>query len=312
MTDDQKPPYDYRPIYALPYWTVIGEFIDDAVADASSASGRAQRALYPATVAFVLWCWQSRGTPLERARIFRWASVEEFIHLGMKQYTRGSKATHRASLSLMVEALNPAEHAPARRAIPRSEPTKPYTPPEIAALHSWATSQGTSRRRRDAIALLALGLGAGLATRELLGVRVADVDTRNDHLYVIVRESRPRVVPFLPEWQRPLWRIIGDLKPADWIFRPGRTGVNPGQITDFLQRARTDLDVRPSRMRTTWLVGHLTAGTPPRVLLRISGLTNLAALDKITKFVPKTGHTFSPTRSAGGFPSLGAHSSHSG
>jgi integrase len=288
---------DYRPINALPYWDTIGTFIIDAVADAASVSACPVRSLYPAVVPFVMWCWQSRGTPLERRRIFRRATVEEFIHLGMSTYARGSRATHRSTLTLVVDALNPTDAVRDRRPIPRSEPTKPYTQQEVAALHSWATSQGTARRRQDAIALLALGLGAGLATREILGVRVSDIDTHNEHLSVIVWESRPRVVPLLPGWERPVRRILGDLNPQDWIFRPGRRGVNPGQITDFLLRARTELDVRPSRMRTTWLLEHLTSGTPPHELLEISGLKNLAALDKVINFAPNMRHTTGPMRS---------------
>jgi integrase len=288
-TSGQQQPYDYRPINALPYWDAIGHFITEAVIEVASKSSRDERGLYPATAAFVLWCWQSRGTPLERERIFRQATVEEFIHLAMLHNARGSKATHRATLRLMIEILNPNEMRRGPRPIPRSSPTEPYTPQDVAALHSWAVSQGTPRRRQDAIALLALGLGAGLATREILGVRVTDVDTRARELQVIVWESRPRVVPLRADWQRPLYRIMDNLEPKDWLFRPGRASATTGQITDFLMRARTNLDVRPSRMRNTWLLGHLTEGTAPADLLRISGLKNLAALDKIANYYPKTG-----------------------
>ena len=287
--DSSAPTRDFRPINALPYWDVIGDFTRDAVVEVAAVSGRPERDLYPAAVAFVLWCWQSRGTPLERRRVFRWCVLEEFIHLGMTHYTKGSKATHRSTLTLMVRVPNPAEALAGRRPIPRSQPTRPYTVQEIAALHSWALSQGTDRRRQDAIALLALGLGAGLATREILGVTVTDLNIRGDQMHVIVWESRPRVVPVLPSWQRPLHRILDDLEPDGWIFRPGRASAASGQISDFLLRARTELDVRPSRMRTTWLLHHLFAGTRPQELLRISGLKNLAALDKIAGFVPKTG-----------------------
>ena len=286
MTAAEDSPYDYRPINALPYWNTIDDFITAAVADTASATARDERSLYPATVAFVLWCWQSRGTPLERNRIFRRSTVEEFIHLAMKKYARGSRATHRTTLWLMVDILNPADLS-AHRPIPRSAPTKPYSSSEVAALYSWATSQGTEHRHRDAIALLALGLGAGLAAREILGIKVQDLDTTTDDIHVTVCESRPRVVPLRHEWDRPLRQILGDLTPTDWLFRPGRLSATSGQVTDFLLRARTDLDVRPSRMRATWLVEHLRCGTPPQELLRISGLKNLAALDKIAAFVPR-------------------------
>ena len=291
MTHDSREVSDYRPIGALGYWDVIGEFVTDAVTDTALQSGRAERTLYPAAVAFVLWCWQSRGTPLERRRIFRLVAVEEFIHLGMTNYTVGSRATHRSTLVSLVKALNPTEMPRPHLALPRSEATKPYSTSEIAALASWASSQGTRRRQTDSTALLTLGLGAGLATREILGVRAADLDMRDDQVYVIVWEGRARAVPILADWQRCAKRILAQREPNEWLFRPGRGSAASGQITDFLLRSRTELEVRPSRMRTTWLLRHLATGTAPRELLHISGLKNLAALDKIANLDPKTGHT---------------------
>jgi integrase len=287
MTENLKRPYDYTPINALPYWDVLGPFVTDAVAEVAVRTGRDGRTLSPATAAFALWCWQSRGTPLERHRIFRRSTIEEYIHLAMKAYSKGSRATHRATLTLMTGILNPAGLTDRQRPIPRSAPTAPYSPQEVAALYSWASAQGTEHRRRDAIALLTLGLGAGLAAREILGVRVSDIN-RAESLQVIVWEGRPRVVPLSPAWERSIRRILGDLHWDDWLFRPGRLNATSGQVTDFLLRARTDLDIRPARMRTTWLLEHLVGGTPPQELLRISGLQNLAALDKIAQFAPTT------------------------
>lgn len=280
----------YMPIKALAYWDVIGAFVTDAVDEAAAATGRSPRSLYPATCAFVLWAWQTRGTPLERDRVFRAPVIDAFVHRGMEGYTNGSKATHRATLTAVADLLNPNGLPPRRRPLPRSIPTPPYTAADVQALASWAAAQGTTRRRHDAQALLSLGLGAGLATRELLGVRAGDIDTRTGQLEVIVWESRPRVVPVSADWLAPLHELLEGTPPDSWLFRAGRTGIHPGQITDFLQRARTTLDVRPSRMRTTWLLKHLAEGTPPQELLRYSGLKNLAALDKITVFAPRTRH----------------------
>lgn len=302
----------YRPIVALPYWHIIGTFIDEAVAETAAATGRAERSLYPAVSVFVLWCWQSRGTPLERRRIFRKTTVEEFVHLAMSSYSAGSRSTHRATLWLMVETLNSADLNRSHRSLPRSAPTAPYTRAEIATLRSWSLAQATERRQHDATALLALGLGAGLAARELLGVRRSDITddaaerTINEAtgeimdevadevadkvvddaggLTVSVRGDRARNIPILVEWARPLRTILTNLNRDEWVFRPGRISATSGQVTDFLLRARTTLDIRPARMRTTWLLNHLHAGTPPHELLRISGLKNFAALDKIAVF----------------------------
>ena len=277
----------YLPVHALPYWCEIGEFIHVCVMETAAATDRTERDLYAAATPFVLWCWRSRGVPLERSRIFRGSLVEEFIHLAETGYRKSSKATHRGVLWKILEVVNPAGASRPHRAISRSAPQDPYLPHETGALNSWAISQGTLRRRHDARALLALGLGAGLATREILEVRPLDIRQDGNQLLVTVADRR-REVPFFPEWARTIADIVDDVEPLQCLFRPGRLNATAGQVTDFMTRSRTHLDIRPSRMRTTWLLRHLTEGTPPTELLRISGLKTFAALDKIAQIVPKT------------------------
>jgi integrase len=275
----------FVPIKAAHYWEVLEPVVVAAVSKTTRRTGRQPRSLYPVATAFVLWAWQSKGIELEVGRMFRRRIVEEFVHRGMSSYTRGSRATYRSTLIAIVDAVTPPSEQPFP--IPRSDPTPPYTPSEIAALRSWANSQGSSTRRQDAAVLLALGFGGGLATRELLALRVSDVDVRPHSVHVLVWDRRPRLVPILPAWDSALRGAVGDADPDVWLFRRGRTGVRPGQVTDFLHRGHTtELDVRPARMRTTWMLTHLQSGTPPRELLRIAGLENLAALDRLTPFLP--------------------------
>ncbi|MCU1471007.1 MAG: hypothetical protein JWQ39_2156 [Glaciihabitans sp.] len=282
---EAQPARDYVPILALAHWSRIGLFVRESVSDAAQLTGRNERDLYAALTPLVLWTWQTRGLPLERSRIFRRSVVDQFVHLGMDSYARGSRATHRAALWRMVEVLNPDEETRARRPIGRSEPTTPYNEPEVAALASWAQGQRTEARRLSAIALLALGLGAGLAIREILAVRTDDIVSGAAGTLIRVRSDRERTVPLLRSWERMLDLAKHESTVNDWMFRPGRRNSSDGQVTDFLTRSRTTLDIRPARMRSTWLVGHLDNGTSPQELLRISGLKNLAALDKLTKFV---------------------------
>jgi integrase len=275
----------YVPILALPYWATIGDFVRDAVADTVRLTDRGERDLYAAATPFVLWCWRTRATALVRSLVFRRFMVQQFIHLGMDAYARSSRATFRSALWRMVEVLNPDEPDSGHRPLGRAAPVAPYNESELTRLYSWSRGQSTEHRRRDAAALLALGLGAGLATRELLGVRAGDVVTGERGTLVRVRHGRERVVPLLPEWRKSL-ELGAESAPGDgFLFRPGRRGAAEGQVTDFITRSHTTIDVRPSRMRSTWLVAHLSMGTPPRDLLRISGLKNYAALDKMADFV---------------------------
>lgn len=273
------------PIKARPYWSTIGPAVDAAVLKASDATGRDPRSLYPPTTAFVLWAWQSRGIDATVDRVFRRRLVEEFVQLGMPEFSRTSRATYRSLLVAIVDAVTPGYEKV--RPFPRSEPTAPYTIAEVASLRSWALRQGRASRRQDALTLLALGLGAGLATREILTVRVTDLEWDGEALFISVWNGRARTVPVHARWVEPLVRLLDDDDLDRWAFRPGRLGVRGAQVTDFLHRGQqTELDVRPARMRTTWLINHLAAGTPPAKLLEIAGLVNLAALDRVVGFVP--------------------------
>ena len=293
MTDagSGRPPY--LPILALPYWRIIGPFVEAAVIDCAATTGRDERDLFAATTPMVLWAWQSRGVPLERKRVFRHSMVEQFIHLGMPGAARGSQATLRSVLWRMTEVLNPADDHSSHRPISRSAPTAPYSDANIAELYSWANAQGTANRSRDALALLALGIGAGLPTRELLDVRTGDIafattSGRTDTASIVVWRAVPRVVPVQSDWVRTLRVVHKDLSDDSWVFCPGRIGTGSAQVTNFLTRSRTTLDVRPARMRATWLTRHLKNGTPADELLRISGLKHYASLDKFVEFLPKS------------------------
>lgn len=282
---DEADNESFAPKKAARYWTTLAPVVTAAVTKTAHRTGRETRSLYPVATAFVLWAWQTKGLELDVTRMFRRRVVEEYVHRGMASFTRGSRATYRSVLLTIVDAVTPPSEAPFP--IPRSDPTPPYTAAEIAALRSWASAQGSTVRRRDAAVLLAMGFGAGLATRELLSVRTGDIDVRGDEVHILVWSGRPRLVPVLPAWQPGLRAVVTELGDNQRAFRIGRTGVRPAQVTDFLHRGHiTELGVRPARMRTTWLLGHLQAGTPPRDLLRIAGLEHLAALDRIRPFLP--------------------------
>lgn len=280
----------YTPILALPYWETIGGFVDEAVADSAQSSDREVIGLYSAVTPFVLWCWQARGMELRRERIFRRSLVDQFIHLATPDLVSGSKSTLRSALWRVVEALNPADTSVAGVTIPRSKPTVPYSTAEIAELLSWAAGQPTARRHEDAAVLLALGLGAGLATRELLEVTVADITAHDGRIFVSVWSSRPRVVPVLPQWERPILARVETSFGQQWAFRPGRHSATSNQVTDFITRSRSDLDIRPVRMRATWLSEHLATGTSPIELLQLAGLKHLSALQNSLVFAPRTRH----------------------
>lgn len=42
-------------------------------------------------------------------------------------------------------------------------------------------------------------------------------------------------------------------------------------------------------MRATWIVGHITAGVPPRILVKAAGLTNLRSFERWLYTLPELG-----------------------
>ncbi len=91
------------------------------------------------------------------------------------------------------------------------------------------------------------------------------------------------------------WTIIGrrcsggrwmSTTDDDWAFRPGRHSASSGQVADFVRRTATDLDIRPARMRSTWLCQRLEQDIAVDALLAQSGLQTYAALDRYRSFLP--------------------------
>jgi integrase len=283
----------YLPISALPYWERLGPFVNEVVDRCARDLDRDRESLYAAVTPFVVWSWQARGRELTVIAMFTARAVEQFVHQRLATYAQGSRATLRSTLWRILELLAPAEAASPRRAIPRSQPTEPYTAAEVAVLYSWADGQRTVHRQLDALALLGLAFGAGLATRELLRVKAEHCLLDPGGIRVRVDGSRAREVPVAEEWVSTLRRVI-EARDGRLLFRPDRLSAAEGQVTDFILRSRTRLEVRPARMRTTWLLSCLIAGVDPATLRRISGLSSLAAVDRIADFVPSSGVTSGP------------------
>lgn len=277
MSSPDRSSATYTPLLALPWWDTVGPFLTPLVEGAAEHLNLDPRVLYPVVTPFVLWCWQDRGLDLEPGQVFRQSVIEQFVATGMPEYARGSRNTFRGRLLRVANVVGTASQRELRP-IGRSAPTTPYSTADIARLWSWSTSQNTPARQTDARVLLALGLGCGLAAREVLNLRVRDISS--DGALVTVPSGRQRTVSVDGLWRAPLADRVVAAGRDEWAFRRRRNSVDVGQITDFVQRHRTAEDIRVVRMRATWLAGRIRAGQPTTDLLREAGLTQFAALDR--------------------------------
>ncbi|MEC5170373.1 hypothetical protein [Glaciihabitans sp. GrIS 2.15] len=281
----------FFPRVAGPYWSTIGEFVTDAVREAAAESVYNERDLFAAVTPLVLWAWQSQGWPLERDVIFTVEAIESFVGMGLHHYrSNAGRNTLRSRLLRVSETVLPDAEPPELRPLGGSDPSQPYSPSQVTLLRGWAVNQQTVGRRSNAEALLALGLGAGLAGREILALTAADIDVDDAGVVIRVSGDRARDIPVLARWEDQLIDHLDRIADG-YVFRQNRSSLNHNLITDFVSRDPARLPLTTRRMHATWIVNHLEAGTPLVPLLRAAGLSSPEALDRFLRFVPVTPST---------------------
>lgn len=271
----------YRPQMSDTKWQSIAPYVHDVVARTEPQITYSEAQLYPAVTRLVEFA-KDNYVPLEDDAVFDPYTIDRFITHHFAAYNRASRNTMRARLRRVSEALLGEDARGQFQALGKAEASRPYAVKEVAAFESWSGWQTSPERRTSAGALLALGLGAGLTGAEIIALKMNDVDLST--MTVHVMGSNRRDVPVFPDWHAPLnarWSVVGS---GGWVFREGQRGGNVNLITDFVSRKPAEVPLQARRMRATWLVRHLDAGTPVKQLLRISGIQSAEAFDRFLPF----------------------------
>jgi len=164
-----------------------------------------------------------------------------------------ARRTLRTNLRFLGRAVVPRLH-PADAPLPRERAKAPYTAAEIDGFLALAGAQPTVARRMRGTALICLGAGAGLIRSDLRAVRGTDITARSGGVVVTVRDRRPRTVPALARYHRPL---LASAAFAGRQLITGGTDPGRGNITNPLITALAGGTGLPaldtSRLRATWL-----------------------------------------------------------
>lgn len=279
----------FLPVLPTDHWKAIEPFVRGAVADCAGRTPYSVRQLLTVTSSFTHWCWQSAGLPLERSVVFYRDVIARYAAVGCDRLTPASRGNVRSRLLRMSEILLPPDKRVSRLApLPPATAAQPYSRSEITALRGWASGQNTTLRTEVAHVLLTLGLGCGLAAQEIAGVRIGDVTVDDQGVLVRVTGKRARTVPVLAEWEPVLANLKDTTAPVDkFLLIPNRVATSKNLITGFVNKsAGTQLRPQTQRMRATWVVAHLTAGTPVRALLEAAGVDSLEAFTRFVPFIP--------------------------
>ncbi|MCT1394648.1 hypothetical protein M4D51_02800 [Microbacterium sp. p3-SID338] len=237
-----------------------------------------------AVTPFVHWAVHV-GVDMELGELFTVRNIEMFIQESVPNYSAGVLGNVRTRLIRLSEQFSdPDGRRLALSALPASNPARPYEPRHIAQLMSWATTRTTPKMRASAVNLLALGLGAGLSTSEIANLRRGDVHLDAGATVLSIAEGRPRTVVMLQQWADEL--LLDDaVRTERYIFRPDRQGTWRNVVSNFVSSVPREVRPQPQRLRATWIVSHLNAGTNVLTLMRAAGVDSLEAFTRYIRFV---------------------------
>jgi hypothetical protein len=220
------------------------------------------------------------GLPLDPEVLLDPDTVERFIEVGLPNDR--SHATYRSVLRRVGPLLTErAPWEPRPPSIARRQVAPPYTDREIEQLRRDALRQPTAHRQRAARALLALGLGAGLDGRWVTRVAARDVEHRADIVTVRVGEPSPRVVPVLGSWEDEVLELASTAGDEFLVGGHSTSRNRASSLTERLVVPPGHRRLSSSRLRSTWLLWHLTAGTRLPELAAAAGLQGVTVLSDL-------------------------------
>lgn len=275
---------DYIPDLPSDAWGDIKDFVLTTVAKVRDRVPYNDQALINAVARHVDWTVSIAGFDLDAQSLFRRDVIGAAVSL--MPTTSTSTMGRRRSLLLRVgEVLGVIPVPTPLPPLAASSPSAPYSARDVEKLLNWAYRQGNPGEQQSARALLALGLGAGLPTRDIGNARAEHIGDAGSTL--VVPGPPARVIPVAPDWAEELSEVRHESAPSDLLFQP-HVNRTKNYVTVFVSRTM-GAGIRPStqRMRSTWLVEHLATGTPMQDLLYAAGLQSMDSLIRYEKFLPQ-------------------------
>jgi integrase len=227
---------------------------------------------------------QARGIPPGPEFLLDYDVIEAFCVAGLPGARPSTRGTYRSALYRLARTVH---GEPGRRATPfaGARAPVPYSPAERAELAAMAAAQRDPARRASALAVVVFGIGAGLRPGELVALRGSDVSRRGRRVTVRVWGPAARVVPVTPDYAGRAAARAG----AGHLFRPGPADRGyKNFVTNFARTLTGDpaaSRLTMSRCRSSFICGHLAAGTPVGELLAITGICQAESLARYAAHV---------------------------
>ena len=230
----------------------------------------------------------TRGVPAGWEFWLDYDVIEAFCVAGLAGRASSTRGTYRSALYRLAEGRH---GLPGQRATPfaGARAPAPYSPAGRAELAALAAAQRDPATRASALALVVFGIGAGLRPGELVALRGSDVTRRGRQVLVQVGGPAARAVPVTAGYAGRAWELARAAG-GGHVFRPGPAERSyKNFVTNFALGLTADpaaprLSLR--RARSTFICGHLAAGTPVDVVLAITGIAEAGSLARYARHVP--------------------------
>ncbi len=267
----------YTPKVPAGQWDAVREFTLATAVALRPTTFDSTRRLMSMSARFHSWMWARTGLELTVDRVY----TQNNIDLYVQERLRGRSDIHKWGVVRQLVANGRALTEATLKGLPAPDLhlRAPFTPQQLATMHSWSNSLTTLKKRQNAWGLLGLAGGAGLRAEEIVRIAVGDIAVDNGRVFVSVRGPRARHVPVRHAWARVLLRSIEERSVADLVFRgPYIEEYRPRIIQTFLTDHPSVVRPTPSRLRASWLVHHLDNGVPIQVLKELGGFTTYHTL----------------------------------
>jgi integrase len=255
------------------------------LATAHAGAGRRRQALAATALRGLSRFASARGIPAGTQFLLDYDVIEAFCVAGLRGRAPSTRGTYR---SVLYRLAGPVQGPPGQRATPfaGARAPAPYSPAERAELAAVAAAQRDPARRRSALAMVVFGIGAGLRPGELVALRGSDVTWHGRQVVVHVSGPAARVVPVTAGYAGragELARRAG----GGHVFRPGPADRGYKNFVTNFARGLTADPAAPrlaaGRARSTFICGHLAAGTPLGGLLAMTGICEAESLARYAR-----------------------------
>lgn len=262
----------------------VGQFVRDQVLRLNISVEQAEDSTRY-LLGLALWCVKEH-IPLDIESVLDPDTVERYCLQAAPGRTPSSIARVRTELRRLGRSLTRrAPWEPPPEPYARTKRLASYSVAELHAVERDIRRQATPARCRAARAAAAMGLGLGLDGRWIAKIRGTDVWVSDGHVEVEIPEPMPRLVVARVQYESELIELAAEAEDGPLLgFKVGSKNA----ASHFARQIVIDqgrVPFSPARLRSTWIVAQLEAGTQLPVLLKAAGLRAVESLDDLLPYV---------------------------